>query len=85
MVKLTSNVTSSPVKEPSPPVGGGGITIPPGCTELAAVKVADTTAGAKLRLPLVLSRSANAMLEGELARVGTAGVVRYPNPFGNTR
>ena len=70
MAKFTENCTSSPVTGPSPPGGVDGRWIPPGCTELAAVKLADTTPGVKVR-PLVESRSWNATSEGELTRVGT--------------
>ena len=64
MVKLTENSTSSPVTAPSPPVCGGGITIPPGCTELSAAK-APRSIVEKVR-PLVVSRESNATSDGEL-------------------
>jgi hypothetical protein len=64
VVKFTLNSTSSPVTGPLPSVVWFGLgLIPPGCTELAALKLADNPPGVKLRPPLALSRSSSATSE----------------------
>src|SRR5689334_8038142 len=67
--------------------------MPPGWTELAAVKDAFRRTVVKLRLPSLLLRSSNATSEGELTRVGTCEVLKLGGPdvrptsesFGKTR
>ena len=66
--------------------------MPPGCTELLAVKEPKSVV-VKLRPPLAESRLSNATSEGELTRVGTCAVENVGGPlvrltfesFGNTR
>ena len=67
--------------------------MPPGCTELAAVKVAASSLVEKRSPPVGQSASRNATSEGELTRVGTCEVENVGGPlvrptsesFGNTR
>lgn len=71
MVKITLNSTSSPVTPLSPPVvWSGEAWMPPGCTELLAVKLSEITPGVKVR-PSGEARESNATSDGELTREGT--------------
>ena len=73
MAKVTSNSNSSPVTEPLPPVVWSGLGwMPPGCTELLAVKRPRSVV-VKAR-PLAELRLSRATSDGELSRVGTFGV-----------
>ena len=74
-VKSTLNWTSCPVIGLSPPVVWPGLGLmPPGWTELSAVKLLLKTLVVKVSSPAVLSRLSNATSDGELARVGTLSV-----------
>ncbi len=85
MVKTTLNSTSSPVTPLSPPVvWPGKAWMPPGCTELPAVKLAEITPGAKVKPPFE-ARESNATSDGELTRVGTFPEGGKVESFGNTR
>ena len=67
--------------------------MPPGCTELLAVKVAASSVVVNRSPSLAASASRNATSEGELTRVGTCGVENVGGPLvrptseslGNTR
>jgi hypothetical protein len=70
-----------------------GFGLMPFTTVLATVKLLDTRLQLKMRFPLVVLRSSNSTSDGELTRVGTAGVLNVGGPevsptsesFGKTR